>query len=189
MKRDKKMMNLIRYALDRGILSATNGNVSCRAKTEGHLLITPSGMRYDTMKAEDLVEIDPDGNAEKGTPSSEWRLHAAIYRAFPEVNAVCHIHAPYSTAFALKERDLTGDLLEVNVYLGGGVRCAAYAPNGSEELAQNAVNALQGRNACLLAKPGAVALGKSLEKAFSNAEVLENAAKIELCAALLDLHL
>ena len=154
-----------------------SGNVSCR--TPDGFLITPSGLPYAGMKPGDLVEVAADGAVPRGArkPSSEWRLHAAVYAARPEAAAVVHTHSPMATALSCAREGIPA--LHYMIALAGGndVRCAPYATFGTEALAANCVAALEGRRAALLANHGAVAFGATLAAARALAEEVENLAR------------
>ena len=88
-------------AFREGLFSGTSGNMSCRIAPD-EMLITPTSVRYDVLRAQDIVYMKLDGTVLEGElqPSSEWRMHAAVYKAYGETNAVFHTHSPYATAFA-----------------------------------------------------------------------------------------
>jgi L-fuculose-phosphate aldolase len=91
---------------DRGLSRGTAGNVSARA--DGGFLITPSALPYDALGPDDLVLLDLDGSIRSGArrPSTEWRLHAAILAARPEVGAVLHAHPAFATTLACLRRGI-----------------------------------------------------------------------------------
>ena len=163
-----------------GLFSGTSGNMSCFLRDEGLMLITPTSVRYDVMRAEDIVALRLDGTVAEGKlkPSSEWRMHAAVYEACPEVNAVFHTHSPYATAFAVNRRTIPAVLIEALVFLGGDIRCADYATPGTKEVGLNAIPALEGRKGCTLANHGVLAVGDDLAQAYLNAEYIEDVARI-----------
>lgn len=166
-------------AFREGLFSGTSGNMSVRIAAD-EMLITPTSVRYDVLRAEDIVRMRLDGTVLDGAlrPSSEWRMHAAVYRAYGEVNAVFHTHSPYATAFAVTRESIPAVLIEARIFLGGEVRCAAYATPGTEEVGTNAVPALFERGGCTLANHGVLAVGKDLEEACLRAEYIEDTAKI-----------
>ncbi len=175
-----------RQLLTSGLTAGTWGNISLKVAPDA-LLITPSGLGYDKQQAEDIVLLNGEGEAMKGKrlPSSEKALHIAIYKACPQARAVIHTHGVYSGAFAAAHMSipaLTEDLAQV---IGGPVNCAAYAPAGTEELAQAAVKALGERRAVLMANHGAAVWGTTLEQAFMAAQLLEKAAHVALLAQIL----
>lgn len=163
-----------------GLFTGTSGNMSFFSRAAGEMLITPTSVRYEDLRAEDIVSLDLEGNVWSGTlrPSSEWRMHAAIYAQFPQVNAVFHTHSPYATAFSVTRQDIPAVLIEAHLVLGGEIRCAPYATPGTKEVGLNAVPALQGRGGCTLANHGVLAVGTDLAQAYLRAEYIEDLAKI-----------
>lgn len=148
-----------------GINQGTSGNLSCR--WGGGLLITPSGIPYDAMEAQDIVELTFDGRcAAKQQPSSEWRFHAEILRTRREVGAVVHTHSPHATALAMRRMGIPAAHYMVAAAGGPDIRCARYATFGTQALSANALEALAGRRACLLANHGVIALGANLDRAL-----------------------
>jgi len=170
-----------------GLMPNKSGNVSCRIP--GGFLVTPSGVPYGQLDAGQVVELTADGNAvESGLrPSSEWRMHGAIYAQRPEVAAVVHTHSPRATALSCARLGIPAFHYMIAL-AGGSIRCMPYATFGTEELARNAVCGLDGRRAVLLANHGVVAVGASLREAHSVAFEVENLALqyLELRAAGLE---
>lgn len=167
-----------------GLSPVCSGNVSARCG-DG-MLITPSGLAYDTLGPEDVVRIGLDGDAAglgQRAPSSEWPMHAAIYAARPEAGAVVHAHSPNATALACLRRPIPAFHYMVAVAGGRVIACADYATFGSHELAQNALAALGNRRACLLANHGQLAFGVDLAAALALAHEVEVLAT-QYCAAL-----
>jgi L-fuculose-phosphate aldolase len=168
---------------ERGLTAGRSGNVSARHGTG--FLITPSGVAYEGMGAHEIVWMSLNGSHAGADllPSSEWRMHAAIYRARPEAGAVVHAHPRHCVGLAATRQGIPAFHYMVAVAGGKDIRCAAYATFGSEELAQHAVRALRERSACLLANHGSVALGPSLGAALDLVEEVE-ALAAQYCAAL-----
>ena len=157
---------------DRGLTQGTSGNVSGRI--EGGMLITPSAVPYDRLEPGALVAMSLDGaESSGGKPSTEWRMHAAVYRARPDVRAILHAHAPYCTTLACLHRPIPAFHYMVAVAGGDDIRCAPYAPFGTPELAAHALAALEGRQACLLGNHGMLALGESPDAALGLAVEVE----------------
>ena len=167
-------------AFHEGLFSGTSGNMSCYLREEDLVLITPTSVRYDVMRAEDIVALRLDGTVVEGhlKPSSEWRMHAAVYEGCPDVNAVFHTHSPYATAFAVNHQAIPAVLIEALVFLGGDIRCADYAAPGTESVGTNAIPALKDRGGCTLANHGVLAVGKDLAQAYLRAEYIEDVAKV-----------
>ena len=160
-----------------GLSVSTSGNLS--ARTSQGYLITPTGIPYHQLKEADIVEMDLQGNVVYGDlkPSSEWHFHQDIYLAREEINAIVHVHSDYATGIACTRQDIPAFHYMVARAGGDSIRCAEYATFGTDALSQNAVKALQGRNACLLANHGMIALGESIDSAYKLAEEIENIAK------------
>ncbi|MGQ3283238.1 class II aldolase/adducin family protein [Bosea sp. (in: a-proteobacteria)] len=159
-----------------GFCPSKSGNVS--ARTEAGFLITPSGLPYAQTFPEDLIELSLDGMVLSGArkPSSEWPFHAAIYRARPEAQAIVHTHSPRATALSCTRRGIPAFHYMIALCGGADIRCADYATFGTPELAENAVRALEGRKAVLLANHGVIALGASLAGAHQIVAEIENLA-------------
>jgi L-fuculose-phosphate aldolase len=159
----------------------TSGNVSARSG-EG-FLITPTGLAYEAMLPEDLGAIAPNGEA-RGTrkPSSEWRFHLDIYAARSEVGAIVHAHSTFATALSCLRRAIPAFHYMVAIAGGNDIRCAEYATFGTQALSDNALAAIAGRRACLLANHGMIAVGASLEAALALAVEVEALAEQYWCA-------
>ncbi|OYV52783.1 MAG: class II aldolase [Acidocella sp. 35-58-6] len=168
-----------------GLNTGTAGNLSLR--TEHGMLITPSAIRYEDITPEmiAMMPLTSDYGTWEGPkrPSSEWRFHLDIMRARPDIGAIVHTHAPYCTALAMARRNIPACHYMVTRFGGADVRCAPYALFGTAELSALAVEALEGRTACLLANHGLIATGATLDAAMGMAVELEMLAK-QYCLAL-----
>ena len=167
----------------------TAGNVSARVKLpngQDAFLVTPSTVKYETMQIDDLVIIDTEGNSIVGkrNPTSEWRLHVAIYKAREDIKAIIHSHAPYSTALSIARMPI-GPIVDEIIPFIGGCEVAEFGMAGTDELASNAVKALGDNLAVFIANHGNVGCGGSLEQAWTVCQQTEMAAKIQHKAALL----
>lgn len=174
------VLQFAKKAYGAGLFAATSGNLSVCLRSEGLVAITPTSVRYETMQAEDIVLIDLAGNIKDGRhkPSSEYLLHLALYNAQPETGAVVHTHSPYATAFAVNNRPIPLVLIEMQIFLGGEMPVAPLARPGSAAVGEGVVKHIGGRGACLLANHGVVAVGHSMDEAYTRAEYAEDAAKI-----------
>lgn len=164
-----------------GINRGKSGNVSARlasADFDG-FLVTPTGMPYGELAPDDVVPIALSGEV-LGTrePSSEWRFHRDIYAHRPEAQAIVHTHAPFATTLACLDRGIPAFHYMVAVAGGDDIRCAPYATFGTQALSDHAVAALTGRDACLLAHHGMIALGTSLAAALALAVEVETLAEM-----------
>ena len=158
-----------------GLNKGTSGNVSLR-HGDG-FYITPTGMPYDRLVADDIPLMALDGShvgARK--PSSEWRFHRDLYAARPEVGAVLHAHSPFAVSLACLRRDIPPFHYMIARFGGDTVRCADYALFGSQALSDAALLAMLDRKACLLANHGLLVAGRDLDEALALAIELE-----ELC--------
>lgn len=175
-----QMVEICQKAFDQRLFAGTSGNLSVYLREEDLMLITPTCVRYETMTAEDIVCIKLDGTLVEGkyAPSSEWRMHAAVYEKMDGVNAVFHTHSPYATSFAVVKKPIPYILIEMAPFLGGDVPCASFARPGTRELGLSAIEVLHDRNGCLLANHGVLTVGEDLPQAFIRAEYVEDAAKI-----------
>jgi L-fuculose-phosphate aldolase len=171
-----------------GLNHGTAGNVSARA-ADGCMLITPSATPYDALTPGMIaaMPINGDYGAWDGPlkPSTEWRFHLDIMRARPEVGAIVHTHSTFATALAIARAAIPACHYMVAAFGGNDVRCADYATFGTAELSANALAALEGRSACLLANHGMIATGPTLEKAMWAAGELETLARQYYYASLL----
>jgi len=159
-----------------GFAPSKSGNVSARV-AQG-FLVTPSALPYAQTREQDLVLLDLDGKVLAGErpPSSEWRFHAAIYRARPEINAVVHTHSPRATALSCARTGIPAFHYMIAIAGGHDIRCAPYATFGTQALSDHAVAALEGRKATLLSNHGVIAIGASLDAAWAIAREVENLA-------------
>ena len=159
-----EMVSICRRMNTSDINQGTAGNLSVRSG-DG-FLITPSSMPYDVMTAEDIVEMDFDGTYVGGRPSSEWRFHRDILRAREDINVVLHCHSVYATTLACHHKTIPAFHYMTGVAGGTTIRCARYATFGTQALSDAALEALEGRLACLLGQHGQISLGTSLEAAL-----------------------
>ncbi len=168
----RELVGTIARLAARGLYFGTAGNISARLPKG--FLITPTGIPSDEIRASDMVEMDSAGR-HKGrlAPSSEWRFHRDIFKTRGDVNAIVHTHSTFATALSCLRRDVPAFHYMVAKAGGGSIRCARYATFGTAALSRNALKALAGRRACLLANHGLIALGADLASARRLAEEVE----------------
>lgn len=175
-----------------GLATGTSGNLSVRVALGPHggMLITPSGMAYETLQPADMVPVQFTG---PGTahcdhpldPSSEWLMHQAVYQARPEAGAVVHGHPTYATVLAIQGLEIPALHYMIAAAGGAPIRCAPYHTYGTAELSAAAVAALDGRKACLLAHHGLLAFERDLPRAMWLAGEVETLAQqTVMCRAL-----
>lgn len=182
-KRERQLRQAIidkcRWMNASGLNQGTSGNISVRHGDA--MLITPSGIDYDVLTPDMIAEMPlraEDGDySGPEKPSSEWRFHRDILRARPDVSGIVHTHSTYATTLAIARRDIPACHYMVAAFGGNDIRCAGYARFGTTELSRLAVDALEGRNGCLLANHGMIAIGANLDKAMWLAVELETLAK------------
>src|SRR6267142_2466883 len=167
----------------RGLTYAKSGNVSVRCD-ERRFFVSPTGMDYEVLQADDIPLMDLDGRwFGHRRPSSEWRFHRDIFKSRDDVGAIVHTHSPKATALACTGRGIPAFHYMVAVAGGPDIRCAPYHTFGTQELSDAAVAALEGRKACLLANHGVIAVGADLPAAVALAGEVENLAG-QYCTAL-----
>lgn len=159
-----------------GLNQGRAGNAAVR--WQSGMLISPTGLAYEALTPADIVFMQLDGSRPAGqrAPSSEWLMHAAILQHRPDVGAVLHAHAPFCTVLACLRRDIPAFHYMVARAGGDSIRCSGYATFGTLELAEQALLALEGRRACLLANHGLLTLGRDLEQALELALEVESLA-------------
>jgi L-fuculose-phosphate aldolase len=162
-----------------GLNQGTSGNISARHGDK--MLLTPTAIPYEAMKPAMIAAFSIDGEygAYEGPllPSTEWRFHLDIMKARPEVGAIVHTHSTFATVLAILRKPIPACHYMVAAFGGTDVRVADYATYGTKELAEKALEALEGRTGCLLANHGMIALGRDLDIAMWRAVELETIAK------------
>jgi len=172
--------------LSEGLVSRTFGNVSIRLD-DTFMLITPSGRRYDDLNADDIVKVNYFTHNYEGSikPSSEYKLHAEIYKVRKEINAVIHTHQQNASTIAAAHKTLPAILDDQAQLIGPDVLVAKYAHSSSSELVKNVVEALKDRMAALIANHGAVCIGRNIDEAFVVSQILEKACKAYIEASFI----
>lgn len=161
-----------------GLTFGTSGNASARLDEES-LLISPTGLSYESLHPSDIVTLRFDGQFYGNhRPSSEWRFHRDIIKERRDVNAVVHTHSSFATTLACQGTSIPSFHYMVAVAGGDNIRCAPYALFGTQALSDHALEALDQRMACLLANHGQLALGKDLSAALKMAGEVETLARM-----------
>ncbi len=173
-----------RRVWQREYIASNDGNFSVRLGSD-RILCTPTMVSKGFMKPEELPVVDLDGRHLSGPkrPTSEMKLHLAIYRHRPDVKAVVHVHPPHATAFAIVRRSLPKCILpEVEIFLGE-IPLVPYATPGTQEFADTAVPFVTQYNAFLLTNHGAVTLGSDPFEAYYRMETVEQYCRILVLAS------
>lgn len=162
--------------VEKRLNTGTSGNISTR--TDAGMLITPTGINPAALSPKHIVSMDLEGKLDEDqlTPSSEWHMHADVYREMSEVHAIVHCHSPYATILACAHKPIPAMHYMVAAAGGDTIPLADYARFGSKELSRANLQALSSHKACLLANHGQLATGKNLEEAFNLAELVEEQA-------------
>lgn len=164
-----------------GLVTWTSGNVSGRRAGADRFLIKPSGVAFDDLTPDAMVECDLDGTATAGTnkPSSDTATHAFIYRQLPSVGGIVHTHSPYATAWAAACREIPCILTAMADEFGGAVPCGGFAPIGGDEIGREVVRVLDGHRspAVLLAHHGVFTIGATPRAALKAAVMVEDVAR------------
>lgn len=178
-------------AYERGLVFGTGGNVSVRIPGTSLALITATGVSLGDTTVDNLATIEietgeptPDSAAK---PSKERYFHAAVFRLRPEINALCHLHPPYSTALSLDygEMPLVTITAEVNLVR---VPCAPCAVSGTQDLkkyVEETVAATPGVKAILMCRHGILTLGQNLVQAYNLADLTEDSARAAYLVTML----
>ena len=170
-----------------GLVRGTSGNISARVPGTDTFLIKPSGAQMKVLKSEELVLVDLEGNKIRGKlkVSMETPIHAAIYRARKDVQAVVHTHAPTATAFGIAKTEILPLQVEMFMLLPNGVPVIPFEPPGSKALAEAVQKKITDYDAVILENHGIVTVGSTIEAACDLNEMVEEAAKIQLVAMTL----
>lgn len=152
------------------------GNISLRLNPDT-MLITPSGMDYFSIRMEDIVRMNIHdlkyGMQRK--PSSEYRLHAALYRRYPECNAIIHTHSNGISAFAAAHAGFRISEPPMDRLIGD-MHCSEYRTPGTDELCDSIMEAIEGSHACIIANHGAIFYGNDLDVTLAIANAVESRA-------------
>lgn len=152
------------------------GNISLRLNPDT-MLITPSGMDYFSIRTEDIVRMNIHdlkyGMQRK--PSSEYRMHAALYRRYPECNAIIHTHSNGISAFAAAHAGFRISEPPMDQLIGD-MHCSEYRTPGTDELCDSIMEAIEGSHACIIANHGAIFYGNDLDVTLAIANAVESRA-------------
>ena len=167
-----------------GLVVAKEGNVSARIPGEEKIAITPSQIPYDIMKVDDILIVGFDEKILLGKtkPSSETKMHIAVYKTRSDVGGVIHTHSPFASALSCVRGKIPPLLDEQTVFLGGDIGTAPYASAGTAEIGANAAQALSERDGTMLSNHGTICCGKNLDEALRNSILVEKLAMIYITA-------
>ena len=165
----------------RGYVAANDGNISVRI-SENEMLITPTGVSKGFMSRDMIIRMTMDGDIispkNQYRPSSEFKMHAQVYKERDDVQSVVHAHPPYSTSFAVAGIPLDKCTLPEAILTLGSVPVAPYGTPSTKELPDSIREYIKKSDAILLANHGALTVGADLLIAYHRMETLEHIAKI-----------
>lgn len=188
-KQSRVILDVCQKMLDKGLIIGTAGNVSMRVKLpsgEDAFLLTPSTVRYEEMTEDDLVLVDSNLKIIAGSrnPTSEKHLHVNVYLSRPDVRAIIHSHAPYSTILSIARMPI-GPIVDEIIPFIGGCELAEYGMAGTEDISFKAVQALGNNYAVMLPNHGNVCCGTDMKHAYTVLQQVEFAARVQYKASLL----
>ena len=176
----KDVVNGAKAIFKKGLVDIGEGNVSIRMPNKKEFLITPTFNQYEKMRRDDVVHLTFDGEqlSQGKNTSTEYRLHAAIYRIRPNANCIIHTHSPYATMLSILRRDIPTLMEEMVILLGGTINVSEFAIAHTDNIAEKAVSALNNTNGILLANHGVIVCGRNMSHTVKMAEVVEKMALI-----------
>lgn len=181
----KEVVNASQDLARKGYLVATGGNISIRITGQDVFAITPSNYDYMKMTPADVCVLDFELKAIEGRlpPSVESAMHAAIYQARPDVQAIVHTHQVYASALTLIKVPIPALFDEQARFLGRSVEIIPYAPSGTGMLKNTVARHVKGpNNAFMMQNHGVLVFGHDMERAVHNVEILEKCALAYLLA-------
>ena len=163
------------------LVAWTSGNISARDPETNTLLIKPSGLAFDELTPESMVQTDLEANVLAGSykPSSDTATHAYIYRWMPEVGGIVHTHSRYATAFAAVGWEIPCFLTAMADEFGGPIPLGGFALIGGEEIGLEVVRVLKNHKspAIIMQNHGVFAVGKTPKEAVKAAVMCEDVAR------------
>ena len=178
----RQVLECMKALVERGFVQGTGGNVSMLVPGGKAIAVTPSQREYASMTPDDICIVDfnlkqLEDNGLK--PSMETAMHLAVYRNRKDAGAIVHTHQIFASVFSVISEPIPALFDEVSGAIGPKVEIVPYALSGSKELADNVVSKLGNRANCyILQNHGALSLGRDLNHAARNAELLEKAAQV-----------
>lgn len=180
----KKVIEIALKIKEEKLIPLTFGNFSLRDPKTGYVCITPSGMPYETLHPSDIVVVDLDCNTIDGErrPSIETPLHTSMYKKRSDVNGIVHTHSTFCTAWACRNEGMPCITSEAAELVGGQINLAPFVPPGSEKLAEVTSDAIGTDKAVLMGNHGVICVDETIEKAFQDAIIAEESAKVAYIA-------
>ncbi|MCE4605063.1 MAG: class II aldolase/adducin family protein [Desulfurococcales archaeon] len=174
------LATVMRLLYTRGLVQVRGGNASIVDRSRGLVYITPTGVPRHLVSPRDIALITLDGDVVEGSPSSEWRMHVAIYRVIQDASAIVHAHPPHTIAAG----ELGGLDVSLTTEASYNITCISLAPPltpGTWSLAESVAKMLSqnGCNVAIMRRHGVVAYSsKTVYHALDAVEAVEDLAKI-----------
>jgi len=183
----QEILDCCRRSMQYGLNFNTQGNISVRVPASGLIAMTPAGLDYDRMAADDIVVVDAEGRRVEGErqPSSETDVHLVVYRRRPDVNAIVRTEPVYSNVFGVLGRPIEAVLVNMVIYSRGPVLVMPFMPGNSTEFGEAMVKVLGTRNAVIWGNHGLMTVGADLTSAFRCNVAVETAARVQHAALCL----
>ncbi len=175
----KQLIETGKKMYQRGLIIATEGNISCRQK-DGTILATASGVCKGEMQEADVVRIDTAGRVLAGDrlPSTEIKMHLEVYRQRPDVGAVVHAHPPYVVALSLIGFGWKKAYMPESAIMLGAVPVAPYARPSTGQVPESIREPIRQSDIVILERHGSLTVGQTLEEAYQKLEILEHTARV-----------
>jgi L-fuculose-phosphate aldolase len=179
----KDIVEIGRRMWEKGFVVATDGNISVKM-ADDRILTTPSGVSKGHMRPEEMVVLNSSGVKISGekNPSSEFRLHLAVYAERPDVFAVIHAHPPVATAFTIAGISLAQCVIPEVVFTLGSIPTTEYATPTTDEGPKVIRKLIHDHDALILDRHGTVTVGPDIFDAYKKLEKVEHAAEVTLAA-------
>ncbi len=164
-----------------GSVSGSGGNISVKLNADNRMAITPTRRPYQKMTSDDICVVDYNLKPIEGhlAPSVETKMHVSVYKNRSDVNAVIHTHPVFASILSIINQPIPALFDEIAFEIGASVEIIPYAISGSTELANNVVDKLGNNCTCyMLQNHGALSMGKDIDQAWKNAELLEKVAQV-----------
>lgn len=167
------------------LVTMHSGTVSGRDPESGHVVIKPSGFRYDLLTPADLLVMDHNGKILEGTlrPSSDTETHLYLYKHRPDIFGIVHTHSPYANIFAVLGRPIPA-VLTSSAMLGGEIPIGGYAAVGGEDIGSEIISKIGDCSAIVMQNHGVYTIASSVWQATIDAVEVEDVAKIAHFAML-----
>jgi len=176
----EKVCQINRLLPATGLVTMHSGNASGLDRQSGRLVVKPSGMDYDKLTPQNLVEVELDTGKVVGSklrPSVDLPHHLYLYRNMPEIGAVIHTHSNYATAFAAVGKSIPLCLTAIADEFGQEIPCAPYIDNEGDHIGEAIIKYRGRAPAILLGNHGVFAWGKDPFAALKAAVMVEDVAK------------